>query len=81
MSLKAELKQILYDLPLAKPPGRDVLAHFCEHEGIRIRFNRARTTWQSVTPCALRPWLIVLEPWRNGNSLPAPAPAVQYEQQ
>lgn len=62
MSLIAELRQALYDLPLASKPSRKVIAHFCEHDGIRIEFTRARTTWHAITPSAVKPWWITLEP-------------------
>ncbi len=65
MSLIAELKQIIYDLPLAAEPGRDVIAHFCNHDGIRIKFTRARTTWHSLGPSAIKPWWLILEPLRT----------------
>ena len=65
MSLKAELKQIFYDLELLKPPGRDEVAHFCSHEGIRVRFSRTRTTWHSIGPSAIKPWWMILEPLRT----------------
>jgi hypothetical protein len=67
MSLKAELKQILYDFSLIAQPGRTEIAHFCEHDNIRIRYIRARTTWQSLTPKSLRPWLMILEPLKSGG--------------
>jgi hypothetical protein len=73
MSLKAELRQIFYDLSLTNEPGRDEYAHFCRHEGIRISFTRARTTWHSLGPSAIKTWWIILEPLRtlsaSGNSL------------
>ncbi|MGB5396650.1 MAG: hypothetical protein WBN96_05830 [Gammaproteobacteria bacterium] len=62
MSLLAELKQALYDLPLTQEPGRDKIAHFCEHNGIRRSFTRARTTWQALAPSAIKPWWMILEP-------------------
>jgi hypothetical protein len=64
MSLKAELKQVFYDLAIINEPGRDDIAHFCKHDGIRIRFTRARTTWQSLGPSAVKPWAMTLEPLR-----------------
>ena len=65
MSLKAELKQIFYDLELLKAPGRDEIAHFCRHDGIRIWFSRTRTTWHSIAPSAIKPWWLILEPLRT----------------
>ena len=62
MSLIAELRQAFYDLPLASKPGRNVVAHFCEHEGIRLMFTRARTTWHAVVPATIKPWWLVLDP-------------------
>jgi len=64
MSFIAELKQALYDLPLARKPGRDEVAHFCEHHGIRRRFIRARTTWKAITPSAVKPWWMILDPMK-----------------
>ena len=65
MSLKAELKQIFYDLALINEPQRDEIAHFCQHDGIRVRFTRARTTWHSLGPSAVKPWWMILEPLRT----------------
>ena len=65
MGLYAELREAIYDLPLARKPGRDEVAHFCEHHGIRRRFIRARTTWQALTPSTVRPWWIILNPMKN----------------
>ncbi len=65
MSLRAELKQIIYDLPLAGEPGRDEIAHFCHHQGIRISFTRARTIWHSLGPSAIKTWWMILEPLRT----------------
>lgn len=65
MSFIAELKQAFYDLPLVNKPHRDSIAHFCEHDGIRIEFHRARTTWHAVTPSSVKPWWIILEPLRR----------------
>ena len=62
MSLKAELKQIIYDLNIFNEPGRDEVAHFCHHQGIRVCFTRARTTWHSLGPSAIKPWWVILEP-------------------
>ena len=65
MSFKAELRQIFYDLSLTNEPGRDEYAHFCRHDGIRISFTRARTTWHSLGPSAIKTWWIILEPLRT----------------
>ena len=65
MSLKAELKQIFYDLEILKKPGRDEIAHFCRHAGIRVWYTRARTTWHSIGPSAIKPWWMILEPLRT----------------
>ena len=65
MSLKAELTQIFYDLQILKQPGRDEIAHFCQHRGIRIWFTRTRTTWRSIGQSAIRPWWMILEPLRT----------------
>ena len=65
MSLKAELKQIIYDLNIFTEPRRDEVAHFCRHEGIRVCFTRARTTWHSLAPSAIKPWWMILEPIRT----------------
>jgi len=65
MSLRAELKQIFYDLALTNEPGRDEIAHFCRHAGIRVWYTRARTTWQSIGPSAIKPWWMILEPLRT----------------
>ena len=62
MSLKAEIKQIFYDLEILKEPGRDEIAHFCRHQGIRVWFSRTRTTWHSIGPSAIKPWWMILEP-------------------
>jgi len=65
MSFKAELKQIFYDLEIINEPGRDEIAHFCRHEGIRVWFSRTRTTWHSIGPSAIKPWWMILEPLRT----------------
>lgn len=65
MSLKAELRQVLYDLALTREPGRDEVAHFCQHAGIRIWFVRARTTWHALGPSGVKPWWLILEPLRK----------------
>jgi len=65
MSLRAELKQIFYDLEIMNKPGRDEIAHFCRHAGIRVWHTRARTTWQSIGPSAIKPWWMILEPLRT----------------
>ena len=65
MSLRSELAQILFDLFGQDSLGRAEIAHFCAHDGIRIGFTRARTTWLSSTPSGIRPWCIVLEPLRG----------------
>jgi hypothetical protein len=65
MSLLAELKQAIYDLPMMREPGRDKIAHFCEHNGIRRSFSRARTTWQALAPSAIKPWWMILEPLKK----------------
>ena len=63
MSLIDELNQILSDLPFNKhQASRKDVAHFCEHDGICIRYTRARTTWRALTPSAFKPWWIFLEP-------------------
>ena len=63
MSLIDELNQILSDLPFNKhQPSRKDIAHFCEHDGICIRYTRARTTWRALTPRAFKPWWLFLEP-------------------
>ena len=63
MSLIDELNQILSDLPFNKhQTSRKDVAHFCEHDGICIRYTRARTTWRALTPSAFKPWWLFLEP-------------------
>jgi hypothetical protein len=60
-----ELKHVIYDLPFNNhQTNRNEVAHFCEHDGIFIRFTRARTTWHALAPCALKPWWLFLKPWR-----------------
>lgn len=66
MSLIDELNQVIYDLPFNKHQmKRSDIAHFCEHDGISISFTRARTTWQALAPCAVKPWWLFLEPLRK----------------
>jgi len=63
VSLIDELNQILSDLPFNKhQASRKDIAHFCEHNGIFIRYTPARTTWHALAPCALKPWWLFLEP-------------------
>jgi len=60
-----ELNKVIYDLPFNKPhTDRNEVAHFCEHDGVFIRFTRARSTWLALAPCALKPWWLFLEPLR-----------------
>ena len=68
MSFMAELRQALYDLPLAQQPGRDEVAHFCSHCGIRRVFTRARTTWQALAPSAFKPWWMILDPLKRNKN-------------
>ena len=65
MSLIAGLKQAMYDAQLIKKAGRKKIAHFCEHDGIRIRFTRARSIWHAIIPSAIKPWWLLLEPTRT----------------
>ncbi len=75
MGIMAEIRQIFYDLPLSGEPGRDVVAHFCEHDGIRIEFQRARTSWYALTPSSMKPWWLVLDPIiRNHDKTEAKEP-------
>ena len=69
MSVRAEIKQIMFDLLLAQPQGRDEIAHFCTHSGIRIRFTRARTTWLALVPSGIKPWCLLLEPIRENRNV------------
>ena len=69
MSLIDELNQVIYDLPFNKhQPSRNDVAHFCEHDGVYIRFTRARTTWHALAPCAFKPWWLFLAPLRKSIS-------------
>jgi hypothetical protein len=68
MSLKAELKQIFYDLSIIDEPGREEVAHFCYHNGIKVWFTRTRTTWHSLGPSAIKPWWMILEPIRTSSN-------------
>jgi len=43
------------------------IAYFCEHDGICIKFTQAglssaKSSWQAITPCALKPWWLFLKP-------------------
>lgn len=61
-----ELNQIIYDLLFNKPQlSRNEIAYFCEHDGIRINFTRARATWHALAPCALKPWWLFLQPLKR----------------
>jgi len=44
-------------------------AHFCEHDGISIRFTRARATWHAMAPCALKPWWLFLKAKKQSQDL------------
>ena len=60
-----ELNKVFDDLPFRKhQTNRAEVAHFCEHDGICIRFTQAGTTWHAITPCALKPWWLFLKPSR-----------------
>jgi len=65
MGLIAGLKQVMQDITLMDKSDRNRTAHFCEHRDIRIRFSRARSIWHTLTPSAIRPWWILLEPTRT----------------
>lgn len=66
MSLIDELNQVIYDLPFNRHQmKRSEIAHFCEHDGICISFTRARTTWQALAPCAIKPWWLFLAPLKK----------------
>lgn len=66
MSLIDELNQVLNDLPFNRyQMKRSEIAHFCEHDGICIRFTPARTTWLAQAPCAIKPWWLFLSPLRK----------------
>lgn len=66
MSLIAGLKQAMYDAHLIDSrSGRNKFAHFCMHDGIRIKFTRARSIWHAVVPSTIKPWWLLLEPVRT----------------
>ena len=44
---------------------RDEIAHFCEHEGIFIRFTQAGAAWHAHLPSALKPWWLYLSPQKK----------------
>jgi hypothetical protein len=80
VSLIDELNQILCDLPFNKhQASRKDIAHFCEHDGICIRYTRARTTWRALTPCAFKPWWLFLEPVIKEPLLETPRQIQQTE--
>jgi hypothetical protein len=61
-----ELNQVISNLSLSKHTAtRDQIAHFCEHDGIFIRFTRARKSWHAMAPCALKPWWLFLDPLKK----------------
>ncbi len=61
-----ELNQMINNLPFNKHhTDRNDVAHFCEHDGINIRFTRAKATWHAMAPCALKPWWLFLEPLKK----------------
>jgi hypothetical protein len=61
-----ELNKVINDLSFNKhQTNRNEVAHFCEHDGIFIRFTRARATWHALAPCALKPWWLSLKPIRK----------------
>ncbi len=61
-----ELNKVIRDLPFNKhQTNREEVAHFCEHDGICIRFTRAETTWHALAPSALKPWWLFLRPIRK----------------
>ena len=63
MSMIDELNKVIYNLPFNRhQTNRSEVAHFCEHDGVSIRFTRARTTWHALAPCALKPWWLFLNP-------------------
>lgn len=62
MSLITGLKRMMFEMALTNRFDRKSVAHFCEHDGIHIRFTRARSVWHAVAPLTIRPWWILLEP-------------------
>ena len=48
--------------------NRKEVAHFCEHDGICIRFTRAKEAWHALAPCALKPWWLSLKPQRKDKN-------------
>ncbi|NOR42395.1 MAG: hypothetical protein GQ572_03595 [Gammaproteobacteria bacterium] len=63
-----EISKVISDLSFNKhQTNRDEVAHFCEHDGIFIRFTRARETWHALAPCALKPWRLSLKPIRKNT--------------
>ncbi len=63
-----EFEQAMHDLSFNQhQTTNSKVALFCEHDGIFIRFTRARTTWQALATCALKPWWLVLKPLRKNR--------------
>ena len=61
-----ELNKVIHDLSFNKHQSdRKEIAHFCEHDGISIRFTRARSAWHALAPCALKPWWLSLQPMKK----------------
>jgi hypothetical protein len=65
MNFIDELKQAMYDISLTNKSGREKVAHFCRHDGIHIRFTKARTIWHANTPSAVKPWWLLLQPTKT----------------
>lgn len=63
-----EISKVISDLSFNKQQtNRNEVAHFCEHDGIFIRFTHARETWHALAPCALKPWRLSLKPVRKNT--------------
>lgn len=61
-----ELNKVIHDLSFHKhQTNRNEIAHFCEHDGIRLRFTPAGTEWLAQTPCAFKPWSLTLKPMKK----------------
>jgi len=61
-----ELNKVIHDLSFNKHQSdRKELAHFCVHDGISIRFTRARSAWHALSPSTLKPWRMSLQPMKK----------------
>lgn len=65
MDVIKELRLVIYGLKMRAI--RERRTHFCQHHGIYIYFERARSNWYALLPSTVRPWHLHLRTVRRKN--------------